>query len=191
MNGGQRSEWYFAHAQAHGLNVYFFHMFEGLFSFFFFFFFLFLFFILKWFQWDLLCSQAWVTQTITSIQMAGVLLGNLFCGQLADLIGRKPPLFLAIALMVAFNLLASFSTSWLMFAVIRFFLGLAMGLELTVHYNLMSEFTLARWRAWIVAVPSWAFELALFSLVAWLFKNWRYIHVATTCIGVPLLATWW
>ena len=143
------------------------------------------------FQYDLLCGKAWVTQTITSIQMAGVLLGNLFCGQLADLIGRKPPLFLGAAAMVALNLLAAFSTSWLMFAIIRFFLGLAMGLDLTVQYNLVSEFTLARWRAWVVAVPSWVLEVALFALVAWLLKDWKYIHIFTACMGVPLLATWW
>ena len=123
--------------------------------------------------------------------MAGVLAGNLLCGQVADLIGRKPPLFLALAAMVAFNLLAAFSTSWLMFAIIRFFLGLAMGFDLTVQYNIQSEFTLARWRAWVVAVPSWAIELTLFAMVAWLLKDWQYIHVVTACIGVPLLASWW
>lgn len=123
--------------------------------------------------------------------MAGVLIGNLVCGQVADVIGRKPPLFLSLLTLVLFNILAAFSTSWVMFAVIRFILGLAMGFELTVQYNIMSEFTLARWRTWVVAVPSWATEIALFAFVAWLLKDWQHLHFATAAVGLPMLLTYW
>ena len=143
------------------------------------------------FQWDLLCDMSWVPQTITSIQMAGVLTGNVLAGQIADLIGRKSPLFLAIASLVVLNIAAAFSTSWLMFAILRFFMGFSVGIDLTVQYNIQSEFTLAKWRTWIVSVPSWALELALFGLAAWLLKDWQYLHITTACVGAPLLATWW
>ena len=143
------------------------------------------------FQWDLICDASWIPQTITSIQMAGVLTGNLLAGQIADLIGRKQPLFLSIASLVVLNILAAFSTSWLMFTILRFFMGFAMGVDLTVQYNIQSEFTLAKWRTWIVTVPSWSIELTLFGLVAWLIKDWQYIHIATACVGAPLLLTWW
>ena len=123
--------------------------------------------------------------------MAGVLAGNLISGQIADLIGRKPPLFLSIASLVLLNVAAGFSSSWLMFAILRFFMGFAMGVDLTVQYNIQSEFTLAKWRPVVVSVPSWPIEVALFSLVAWLLKDWQYIHFATACVGAPLLLTWW
>ena len=71
----------------------------------------------------------------------------------------------------------------------RFFIGLGIGLQLTVMYSLQSEFTLARWRAWVVSVPSWAVQLAVFALVAWLSKDWKYIHAVTAAMGIPLLAT--
>ena len=123
--------------------------------------------------------------------MAGVLVGNLLAGQIADLIGRKTPLFLSISSLVALNILAAFSVSWLMFAIIRFFMGFAIGVDITIQYNIQAEFALARWRTWIVHVPSWTIEIALFALVAWLIKDWQYIHIATACVGAPLLASWW
>lgn len=123
--------------------------------------------------------------------MAGVFVGNIACGQVADLIGRKPPLFISLLFLIVANIISPFSTSWVMFATIRFFIGLAMGFEITVQYNIMSEFTLARWRTWVVAVPSWYIEVALFSLVAWLLNDWRHLHFVTAAIGVPLLATYW
>ena len=143
------------------------------------------------FQWDLLCEKSWVPQTITSMQMAGVLSGNLLSGQIADLIGRKPPLFLAISALVVLNIIAAFSVSWLMFAIIRFFIGFGIGVDITIQYNIQAEFALARWRTWIVLVPSWPIDVALFAMVAWLTMDWQYLHIATACVGAPLLATWW
>ncbi|KAL4239284.1 hypothetical protein ACF0H5_000101 [Mactra antiquata] len=142
-------------------------------------------------EWSLVCDREWITSTITSIQMSGVLVGNLVCGQVADVIGRKPPLFISIATLVVFNILAAFSTSWIMFAVIRFFLGVGMAFELTVQYSFLSEFTLPRWRTWIIAIPSWAIQTVLLSFVAWILKSWKYIHFATAAIGFPLLFTYW
>ena len=123
--------------------------------------------------------------------MAGTFIGNIACGQIADLIGRKTPLFLSVVVLIVLNSATAFSTSWQMFAVLRFFIGLAIGFELTVQYNIMAEFTTARWRTWVVAVPSWAIETIIFSFVAWLLKDWKYVHIAAATTGFPLLATYW
>lgn len=123
--------------------------------------------------------------------MAGVLVGNVISGQMADLIGRKPPLFFSIASLVILNVVSAFSASWLMFTILRFFMGFAMGVDTTVQYSIQSEFTLAKWRSVIVTVPSWTVFIALFALLSWLLKDWQYIHIATACVGAPLLLTWW
>jgi len=93
-------------------------------------------------QFSLVCDQAWIPSTITSLQMAGIFVGNVACGQVADLIGRKKPFFLAVLALVILNVVSAFATSWIMFAVLRFCLGLAMGFQLTVQYSLAAEFTL-------------------------------------------------
>lgn len=65
------------------------------------------------------------------------------------------------------------------------------GFFLTVHYNVMTEFALSRWRPRIVAVPAWAFGAGLFALAAWALKDWKNLHLATAAIGVPFLLTYW
>lgn len=137
-----------------------------------------------------MCDKGWIPSTIASIQSAGVFLGNLACGQVADLVGKKKPLFFSLISMIVLNTLSAFSTSWLMMAILKFFIGVAVGFELTVQYNVMSEFTQARWRTWVVAIPSWPIETTLFALVAWLLHDWVNIHIATAAVGVPLLASY-
>ena len=143
------------------------------------------------FQWNLVCDNEWMTSVITSSQMFGVLVGNVACGQIADLIGRKHPLFVSILSLIVLNLIAAFSTSWSMFAAIRFLIGLAMGFELTVQYNVAAEYTLARWRTWVVSIPSWAISSALFALASWALKDWQHLHFATAAVGIPALVTYW
>lgn len=141
-------------------------------------------------QWSLVCDHRdWIPTTITSMQMAGVLIGNLACGQIADLVGRKPPLFLALLSLVVLNIITAFSVSWVMFAALRFLIGIAMGFQLTVQYNMTSEFTQTKWRSWVIAVPSWSIQMTLFALVTWLVKDWRWVHIVTAAIGIPLLLT--
>ena len=118
-------------------------------------------------------------------------MGNLVCGQLADLVGRKPPIIIALLSMIILNIVAVFSTSWVMFATVRLFIGVAMGFHLTVQYSIMSEFTQARWRSWVIAMPSWPIETTIFALVAWLLHDWKWIHVTTAVIGVPFFFLSW
>lgn len=76
--------------------------------------------------------------------MAGLLVGNIACGQIADLVGRKRPYFLALLILAVFNLISAFSVSWAMFAAVRFILGVAVGFVFTIQYNLAAEFTQVR-----------------------------------------------
>ncbi|XP_052815175.1 solute carrier family 22 member 13-like isoform X1 [Mya arenaria] len=142
-------------------------------------------------QFSLVCGREWISSTITSIQMAGIFVGNIACGQVADLIGRKKPFFGAILTLVVLNIGTAFSVSWVMFAVFRFLLGVAMGFQLTVQYNLVAEFTLAKWRTWVVAIPSWAIESSVFGLVCWALKDLFWIHIVTAAVGCPFLFTYW
>ena len=126
-----------------------------------------------------------------SVQMAGVFIGNIAGGHIADLIGRKPPFYAAIAVTSVSMIVAIFSASWIMFTVIRFFIGMSIGFHLTVMYSSQSEFVLPQWRTWIVAVPSWQIALIVFVLISWGLGDWKYIHVAGAAVGVVCLLTCW
>ena len=126
-----------------------------------------------------------------SLQMAGVFIGNMAGGHVADLIGRKPSFYTAIATTSAVMFIAIFSTSWLMFAVLRFFMGISIGFQLTVMYNIQCEFVLPRWRTWIVAVPSWHIGVIIFSMISWGLEDWKYIHAVGAAMGAASLCTIW
>ncbi|XP_053393558.1 organic cation transporter protein-like isoform X2 [Mercenaria mercenaria] len=140
---------------------------------------------------DLVCDKKWISATITTIQMGGVLLGCIVSGHLADMIGRKPTYFLAIFATVAFNLAGYFSPSWQVYAALRFLIGIGVGFYLTVQYSFTNEFASAKWRPPIVTTPSWALESSLFALVAWGFHDWKKIHLAIAIVGAPFLLAWW
>lgn len=127
---------------------------------------------------------------INSIQIAGVLFGNVISGQLADLFGRKPLFFSSIMIILITHIAGYFATSWKMFAVCSFFAGAGGGFFLTVQYCLLSEFTLARWRSWVVGFPSWPIQGCLFALLGWLLHDWRSFQLMTAVAAVPCLFTW-
>ena len=142
-------------------------------------------------QWNLVCDTAWIPSAINSIQIGFILLGNFLSGHIADTIGRKMPIFGSLIVLIVCNVISSFSVSWVMFMICRMVIGLGTGLFLTVRYNYMSEFTLARWRAWLIGAPSWSIEACLLAPVLFWLKDWRSTQLAISIVGIPFLALWW
>ncbi|KAL4240147.1 hypothetical protein ACF0H5_000941 [Mactra antiquata] len=141
-------------------------------------------------EFDLVCKKDFVPTLVASINIFGVLVGNFVGGQLADLIGRKIPFFASLLLLFTMHLVGYFSTSWQMFAVATFFVGMGGGFFLTTQYCLLAEFTLSKWRSWIVGFPSWPIQACLMSMVAWLLHDWRYMQLLTGLMAVPCLLAW-
>ncbi|XP_055955905.1 solute carrier family 22 member 4-like [Patella vulgata] len=63
--------------------------------------------------WDLMCERKWITPIITSIQMAGVLVGAVVAGQSADTFGRKKTFYLTLLLHSILTVAIAFVTSWM------------------------------------------------------------------------------
>jgi len=79
------------------------------------------------FQWDLICDRGHLPYTITTIQMVGTLIGACIAGQLADTFGRRRVLYSVYLLLLAVGFFSSFSSSWQMVTVFRFFIGAFFG----------------------------------------------------------------
>jgi MFS family permease len=157
----------------------------------FFAFFVFCFLILSGlFQFNLVCDRDFIPSTISSLQLAGSLAGNVISGHVADQFGRKLPFFMSILLVLLFNFLGFFASAWQMFAVCTFFTGLGYGVFTATQYNILSEFTLAKWRTWIVGFPSWPIQQSIFALCAWLVHDWRYMQLITALMAIPCLFAW-
>ena len=138
-----------------------------------------------------MCDKAWIPALINSVQVGCQLIGNIFAGHLADYMGRKIPLFLSIVTMIVCNLMSYFSVNWLMYGISKALTGIGSGLWLTVRYNFMSEFTLARWRPWLIGFPTWAIQGCILAFVLWLLRDWRNTHLVIALIAIPFLGTWW
>ncbi|XP_064613249.1 organic cation transporter protein-like [Liolophura sinensis] len=142
-------------------------------------------------QFGLVCDRSWISATITTIQMGGVLLGACVTGQLGDLIGRKKTFYLVYSLVLVVDVLAIFSPSWQVFAALRFVLGLGCGGVLVVNFSLPIEFVGKKWRTMTGAIPFWSLGVMTLAFLSWLIPNWRHLSVAFACLGAPLLLSWW
>ncbi|XP_033761146.1 solute carrier family 22 member 6-A-like [Pecten maximus] len=142
-------------------------------------------------EWDLVCDRELITSTITTIQMAGLFISGFFSGHFADAYGRKPIYFLSLLTLAVTNAIGAYSVSWQMFAVLRFFIGFAVGCYIAVFYTYLIEFTPARYRAMTTTFPIWAVWSGLFAFVCMWLHNWKYLHLASALTSVPWLLAWW
>lgn len=126
----------------------------------------------------------------------GMLVGAFAFGRLADRIGRRPVLMMAVLLDACFGVASSFAPEFGWLLVLRFLTGVGVGGTLPVDYTMMAEFLPSDRRGrWLVLLESfWAvgtIVLAVLALVAvrWGMDAWRAIFFATSLpalVGVVL-----
>ncbi|GAB2489621.1 MFS transporter [Comamonas humi] len=121
----------------------------------------------------------------------GMLIGAFVFGRLADRIGRRPVLMMAVVIDACCGVASAFAPefAWLLF--LRFLTGIGVGGTLPVDYTMMAEFLPSDRRGrWLVLLESfWAVGtifLAILALVAvsWGDDAWRVIFFVT---GIPAL----
>lgn len=121
----------------------------------------------------------------------GMLIGAFVFGRLADRIGRRPVLMMAVVIDACAGVASAFAPelSWLL--LLRFITGIGVGGTLPVDYTMMAEFLPSDRRGrWLVLLESfWAVGticLALLALaaVSWGDDAWRVIFFVT---GLPAL----
>ncbi|XP_005098324.1 organic cation transporter protein [Aplysia californica] len=142
-------------------------------------------------EWSLICNQNYVGDLISSLQMAGVLVGAVLTGQLADFFGRKKVLFGEYSLLIVFWFSTAFAGSWQVYAALRFFVGGLVGGCLVVNFVLPLEFVTPKWRTFCGCVGFWAVGLMTLALWAYFIRDWRTLNIAMSATSVILLPLWW
>lgn len=142
-------------------------------------------------QFKLICDKEFVPETVTSIQMCGVLVGAIITGQLADLFGRRQILYIQYAILVIMWFCSAFAGTWMIYAVLRFIIGALIGGVLVVNFVLPLEIVTPEWRTFCGCIGLWA--IGLMSLAGWgyLIRDWQYLIIATSSASLFILLSWW
>src|SRR6516225_2717825 len=133
--------------------------------------------------------------TVIALTLLGWAIGGMIGGVVADYIGRKRAMILAILAYSILTGLSAFAWDWLSFAVLRFLVGLAIGSEWVTGASIVSELWPDRARGRGVGLMQCGLGIGFFlASFAWLFVGatgpnaWRYMFL----IGVlPALLTLW
>src|ERR1700737_882462 len=133
--------------------------------------------------------------TVIALTLLGWGIGGLIGGVIADYIGRKRAMMLAILAYSIMTGLSAFAWDWVSFAALRFLVGLAIGSEWVTGTSIVSELWPDKNRGKGVGLMQCGFGIGFFlASFAWLFINplgpgaWRIMFL----LGVaPALLTLW
>lgn len=115
---------------------------------------------------------------------AGMLVGAVFWGGLADRIGRRTVFLITVSLSVIFGFLGALAPSVEVLLLLRFLAGFAIGGTLPVDYAMMAEFVPTAWRGrFLVYLESfWAVGTVVVAALAWWLstrfdpaEGWRWL----------------
>ncbi len=103
-------------------------------------------------------SEAQIGQA-AAVYVAGACIGALFFGWLADRLGRKKLFLITLAVYLVATVATAFSTSFLMFAICRFFTGAGIGGEYAAINSAIDELIPARVRGTVDLLINGSFWL--------------------------------
>jgi MFS family permease len=132
---------------------------------------------------------------VFAITLFGWGIGGMIGGVLADYIGRKRTMILAIVAYSIMTGLTALAFNWLSFAVLRFLVGIAIGSEWVTGASLVAELWPDRARGKGAGLMQSGICIGFFiASLTWLFVGrlgpnaWRYMFL----VGVlPAILTWW
>jgi MFS family permease len=133
--------------------------------------------------------------TVIALTLLGWGVGGLIGGVIADYLGRKRTMMLAILAYSMMTGLSAFAWDWMSFAALRFLVGVAIGSEWVTGASIVSEMWPDRARGKGVGLMQCGLGIGFFlASFVWLFINplgpnaWRYMFVLGV---VPALLTLW
>ncbi|CAG07739.1 unnamed protein product, partial [Tetraodon nigroviridis] len=143
-------------------------------------------------EWGLVCENAWKVPLSTSLLFAGYLCGSFISGHLSDRFGRKPVLFIFLAVHGVTALVQAISVSWVMFCVLNWLKGashsysvsIILGSELLPKASRVVFSTLAICLGYCVGYM-------LLPLSAYFLRGWRMLLVVSAILSFLQMPTWW
>ncbi|CAJ1052327.1 solute carrier family 22 member 7-like [Xyrichtys novacula] len=143
-------------------------------------------------EWDLVCSRKGMNKATATIFFIGVMIGAPLFGFLSDRFGRRPLLLVSYLSSMTFAVLSAFSTSYVMFVIMRFFTGMALAGISIISIVLNVEWFDVKHRTFsgIIISLDWTLGNWLLTGIAYFVNEWRMLILAVTSPLIVSIIAW-
>ncbi|XP_053139384.1 solute carrier family 22 member 7-like [Hemicordylus capensis] len=143
-------------------------------------------------EWNLVCENKGLNQAIATFFFIGVTFGAVLFGYLSDRFGRRRILLLSFIVTMLFGTLSAFSTSYVMFIIMRSLCGVGLTGISIISIVLAVEWTDIKHRTFCGTISgiSWSVGYMLLALVAYLIRTWRWLLLAVTSPCLICIVIW-
>ncbi|XP_077870635.1 organic cation transporter-like protein [Saccoglossus kowalevskii] len=135
-------------------------------------------------EFGFVCDQYYLGPLATSVLLLGPFLANIFMGQLADRIGRRPTLMINITIFVVFGALQSVIRTTVVFFICNFMVGIAMFVSEIVGPSKRGSMTMA-------CVVFYSLGFTALPLIAFFIRDWSILVLVISVSAAALLSYWW
>uniref|UniRef100_A0A3Q3MH50 Solute carrier family 22 member 6 n=1 Tax=Mastacembelus armatus TaxID=205130 RepID=A0A3Q3MH50_9TELE len=143
-------------------------------------------------EWDLVCHRKGMNRATATVFFIGVMVGAPLFGFLSDRFGRRPLLLVSYVSSAVFAVLNAFSTSYVMFTIMRFFTGMSLAGISIISIVLNIEWFGVEHRTFSAIIISldWTLGGCLLVGIAYCVNEWRMLILAVTSPLILAIITW-
>ncbi|XP_014299598.2 organic cation transporter protein [Microplitis demolitor] len=144
-------------------------------------------------EWDLVCERQYLVSFVQILTQLGILIGNLVFGTIADTIGRKNPLMIAVIIQAVTGTITAFMQLFELFLLFKFVSAIATGGVILISFVIVMEIIGVETRAKTLTLFHIPFLLGFFSipLFSYLTRTWDGYWLTISIQAFILLSFYW
>lgn len=144
-------------------------------------------------QWNLVCDREQLANVVQACTMLGILIGNLAFSVVADRIGRKIPLVIAVTLQSISGILCAFAPWYELFLPLKLISAIATGGTMVASFVILMEICGPKWRPILSVLFHLPFIIGhlMLPLISYLTRTWSGFQLAISIPPIFLISYYW